>query len=440
MARIYLHDELNPEATAMLQALYSRSSESVELHVAKVRERGSSKFMESYYVGYGHASIGDCGTTTLFIEGVSIIACKAIQDHPLYSGQESSTRYIDFSKQVIFDPIRSDVSRQILDRWMSFYHGSQETLTAHLRSIYPLLPGQSERIWEKAIQARCFDILRGFLPAGTTTQLSWSTNLRQAYDKLELLRHHPLNEVRQVAGQCLSILKDKYPSSFGHKLYKDKEEYLARTSLKTNYLTSEETCSNSFEYSCNIDNELLEKFELDVITNRPPKTNLPRYLGKYGTYNCKFIIDYGSFRDLQRHRNGICHMPVVDGRHGFHTWYFDQLPPSFRREASTLVEQQFEAISHLAAVTQSTPVEMQYFYPLGTSVMCQVVYDLPQMVYVTELRSGVTVHPTLRKVTHKMHEALTTEHPTLQLHTDLREDEWDIRRGLQDIVKREEIG
>jgi thymidylate synthase ThyX len=51
--------------------------------------------METFYVGYGHASIADCGSTTIFIEGISILADKAIQDWQLYSGQETSTRYID---------------------------------------------------------------------------------------------------------------------------------------------------------------------------------------------------------------------------------------------------------------------------------------------------------------------------------------------------------
>ena len=76
--KIFIHDEFDPEANAMLQALYSRSAASVAEHVAKVKEHGSKKFMESYYVNYGHASIGDCGTTTIFLEGVSILFTKAL--------------------------------------------------------------------------------------------------------------------------------------------------------------------------------------------------------------------------------------------------------------------------------------------------------------------------------------------------------------------------
>ena len=69
-ARIFVIDDQNPEDIAMMQALYSRSAASVTDHLAKVKAVGSGKFMESFYVGYGHESIGDCGSTTIFIEGV----------------------------------------------------------------------------------------------------------------------------------------------------------------------------------------------------------------------------------------------------------------------------------------------------------------------------------------------------------------------------------
>ena len=112
--KIFVYDEFNPEDTAMMQALYSRSAASVVEHVEKVKQSGSGKFMEKFYVGYGHASIADCGSTTIFIEGVSMLVAKAIEDWPLYSGQETSSRYIDMSQQAIVDPVGTSLSRTIL--------------------------------------------------------------------------------------------------------------------------------------------------------------------------------------------------------------------------------------------------------------------------------------------------------------------------------------
>lgn len=58
--------------------------------------------------------------------------------------------------------------------------------------IFPRIDGQVEGVYRKSIHAKAFDIARGFLPAGTTTLLSWHTNLRQAYDHIQQLRYHPL--------------------------------------------------------------------------------------------------------------------------------------------------------------------------------------------------------------------------------------------------------
>ena len=92
----------------MLQALHSRSTGGIENHLQVLAEKGADNFMSKFYVGYGHKSIGDCGSVTVFIEGVSLLVCKAIQDTKLYSGQETSTRYVDFSQQVPL-PISLDI-------------------------------------------------------------------------------------------------------------------------------------------------------------------------------------------------------------------------------------------------------------------------------------------------------------------------------------------
>lgn len=432
---IFIYDDLDPEATAMLQALYSRSAESVERHMEKVRSLGSKDFMSSYYVGYGHASIGDCGNTTLFIEGVSLLACKAMQDNPLYSGQETSTRYIDFSQQPIVDPVGSDASGAILKKWIEFYTQATPALVSHLQAQFPLQADQKEGVWTRAIHARCFDILRGFLPAGVTSQFSWSTNLRQAHDKLSLLRHHPLAEVRDIAGRCLASLKVKYPSSFTHKVYPEREAYLQRVAFRTSYplYSADEPPCRGFTYRSTVDNKALEAADLESIVSRPPKTELPRHLSQYGAYTCTFPLDYGSFRDLQRHRNGLCPIPLLDGRQGFSRWYLEQLPGPLAAQAKRLVCEQFAAIDRLAG-EGADPQTLQYYYPLGAEVKCEILYDLPQMVYVTELRSSATVHPTLRRVAHAMHAALRREHPRLKLYTDLSQDAWSLKRGHQDII------
>jgi len=429
MANIFIYDEFNPEDGAMLQALYSRSPKSVSEHVEKVRATGSGKFMETFYVGYGHASIADCGSTTIFIEKVSILADKAIQDWQSYSGQETSTRYIDMSRQEIIDPLDNEESKAIIKAWMDFYTASQEELQAFLQEKYPRRAEEDENIYLKAIKARSFDIMRGFLPAGVCTQLSWHTNLRQAWDKLAIMRHHPLPEARAIAEQILSNLKEKYPHSFSHPENAEHEKYRAAFAAEYTYFQPEK--APDFSLETNVNREELRRYQ-EIIDARPTKIGLPIFLAELGTCRFDFTLDFGSFRDLQRHRNGICRMPLLGTSLGFNLWYLEQLPESLRQRALELIATQTEKISQL----ETTAEIKQYYVAMGFNIAGRVTYALPAAAYVIELRSGRLVHPTLRKLAQRMYQALKESLPELKLYPDLEADDWDIRRGLADITSK----
>lgn len=428
--KTFVYDEFNPEDTAMMQALYSRSASSVEEHAKKVTETGSGKFMEKFYVGYGHASIADCGSTTIFIEGVSMLVAKAIQQWPLYSGQETSSRYIDFSKQPIVDLLKTKQSAAILKKWMEFYTDSQPELEKHLRAKYPKKPGEDEAVYGRAIKARSFDILRGFLPAGVTTQLSWHTNLRQAHDKLVLLRHYPLKEVREVAESISEKLNQKYAHSFSHPIVPEQEEYWEFTEGEHMYF-NEKKYAGDFTARTNIKKSDLAAHK-DIFTKRPEKTGIPYFLGELGNVTFEFLLDFGSFRDIHRHRNGVCRMPLLTTKYGFNSWYLEQLPENVRKEAKALIKEQIAAIKMLKASKEET----QYYIAMGFNVTCRVSYGLPATMYVVELRTGRMVHPTLRAVAHKMYNALLKMFPGIIVRADLSPDDWDVRRGLQTIKEK----
>jgi len=432
MADIFLYDEYGPEDTAMMQALYSRSPESVETHVGKVKASGSGKFMERFYVGYGHASIADCGSTTLFIEGISILGAKAIQDWPLYSGQETSTRYIDMSRQPMIDPVGTAESAAIQKRWLDFYVESGPAVIGHLRERYPRKEDEEEKMYEKALKARSFDILRGFLPAGITTQLSWHTNLRQAWDKLALLRYHPLAEIREAAEGMIVALRKHYPNSFSHEEYETQEAYRKLVMEETSYFDPE-TFPKDMTVTTTIAAEAVAA-QADLLSKRPLKTTLPFFLRALGTFTFDFLLDFGSYRDAQRHRAGIHQMPLLSTRFGFHPWYPEQLPVSVRERAEALIEEQGAAVEALDASRE----DKQYYIAMGYRVPCRFTFDLPGLVYFAELRSGRLVHPTLRPIAQKMGDAIAERFPDVSLHIDRDRDDWDVRRGSQDIAEKKE--
>ncbi len=426
--KLFVIDDQSPEDIAMMQALYSRSAASVMEHLEKVKKSGSGKFMESFYVGYGHESIGDCGSTTIFIENVSMLAAKAIQDWPLYSGQETSTRYIDMSKQAIEDPVGTEASARILKKWMDFYIANQEPVAAHLKTVYPRQPEEKESVYDKAIKARTFDSLRCFLPVGTTTQLAWHTNLRQAARKLALLRHHPDMRIRELGIAIHAKLVERYACSFSHVTYEATEAYREAMANTYTYFNPND-CPQNVVCKTSITPADLTPY-MDAIKTRPPKTELPLFLMDLGLVTFEFQLDFGSFRDIQRHRNGICRMPLVTTKFGFHPWYLDQLPPSVRAEAEALIIEQTEAIAAL----ETSEINKQYYISMGFRVPCHVTYGLPAALYTLEIRSGKTVHPTLRRVAQQMAKTLQEKLPEFVIHADMNLDDWDVRRGLQDIT------
>ena len=214
---------IGAEEEAMLQALHSRSIGGIRAHLQQLIKYGAAKFMRMFYVGYGHKSIGDCGSATIFIEGVSMLAAKAIQDTPLYNGQEASTRYIPFDKQPFYNPATTADGDDILERQRNFYLHALQVMQKELLSRYPYETygdteaSESRTKYKKAINARAFDITQCFLPAGASTNLSWHTTLRQFSDRLLWLRNHPLEEVRAIAEAIEEALLQMYPNSFSKK-------------------------------------------------------------------------------------------------------------------------------------------------------------------------------------------------------------------------------
>jgi thymidylate synthase ThyX len=443
-SKLLLVDDLSPEDVAMLQALYSRSPESAETNLEKVAKIGSGKFMQTYYVGYAHKSIADCGSTTLFFEGVSMLAAKAIQQWPLYSGQETSTRYMDMTTRPMYDPIGTEASQRVLRRWIDFYSSSQFRVQDAIRQRYPRREGEDPVVYTRAVNARVFDILRGFLPAGMTTQLSWHTNLRQAADHLRWMSTHPLAEVRNMAVGAAIMLHERYPSSgFDRHLsgvsgVSDREEVLLqqrsdwdRQAQECVYYRTTSHDLRTIRMNFTFEESDLSDEILAILSKRPRGCVLPHEWTRLGQIQATFGLDFGSYRDLQRHRNGVVDVPLLTSDHGFEPWYLEELG-ALKDVGARLVEEQNAAIRDL---TDDLLVR-QYFYGMGQIVSCGVSWGLPSAIYVLELRSTRFVHATLRRRIHQMIEVFTERFPRVALHVDRQPDDWSIRRGQQTILAK----
>jgi len=417
---------LAAESRAMIQSMYSRSPKSVREQLEKVLGMDAGSFMDKFYVSYGHKSIGDCGFVTIYIEQVSMFVAKAIQDTRLYSGQEASTRYLDFSKQTIIDPLATEQSKAVLNNWMTFYTESSEDLRAYLKQQFPIKDGEDEKAYDRAIKARSFDILRGFLPSGTSTLLAWTVNLRQAADRLAILRQHPMEEIRETAETILAALRERYPLSFTQTEREAQTAFIKKSQQQ--YFHNPKECP-AFNLKLKFDISELEPYK-DLLINRPKYTELPAWMDEAGQIETDFLLDFGSFRDVQRHRAGVVRMPLLETRWGMQEWYLNQMPVSLKTKAQALILSQNTAIDALGC----SNLDKQYYIPMGYNVPVKMTFCLPGLLYLAELRSGKTVHPTLRKIAHQMTSTLAEKIPFLTLHSDRDLDDWDVRRGTQTII------
>jgi thymidylate synthase ThyX len=427
---------IGPESEAMLQALHSRSIGGFRAHLEKLQKSGSEKFMSTFYVGYGHKSIGDCGSVTVFIEGVSMLAAKAIQDFMLYNGQEASTRYIDFATQPFIDPLGTELSKFLLERWRALYLKGLPLVQDMLQKRHPRQEGEKEEVYQKAIKARSFDIMRGFLPAGAATNLAWHGELRHVSDHIDRLRHHPLPEVQAVAMALEDALAERFPSSFQKKRYEATEAYLEQWMSDDYYFDEPPNTWPSLGMACDtsgFNEELLRKRQ-HVLRARPKQTELPKFLAECGTIRFNYMLDFGSFRDNQRHRAVAQRMPLLTRHYGIAPWYYKQLPEQFHEEMDPFLLQQFGYIKNITA----TDTQRQYYLPMGSLVTCQLVGDLPALAYLVERRARLDVHPTMRKVAQDMGTILQHKFGPLglQLHMEMEGDRFYYKRGEQDITER----
>tara|TARA_B100000508_G_scaffold113035_1_gene91541 strand:- start:1111 stop:2511 length:1401 start_codon:yes stop_codon:yes gene_type:complete len=432
---------LTAEMTSMLQALHSRSTGGIDAHLNVLAEKGAEGFMKKFYVGYGHKSIGDCGFAVVFIEGVSMLAAKAIQDHPLYNGQEASTRYIPFDRQEIIDPVNTAASGAVHENWRAFYLKSVEEMKVVLAERHPFEfdpeSGKSEeaqqKIWQNAINARAFDVCRGFLPAGVSTNLAWTTTLRQFADRIALLRNHPLEEVREIGDKLEDAMIEVYPNSFEKKRYEATETYLAGI-CRDDYYYHNPDCPEMALVHDGIDRKGLAPYR-ELFAARPPKTELPNWIAAYGTAAFEWTLDYGSFRDVQRHRAVTQRMPLLTDEIGFHEWYLEQLSESLRTEAEEIIASQKVATDGL---TNDLPVK-QYYLPMGYKISCRHNGGLPAHSYLVELRASSKVHPTLAFQAEAMAGLLEKTYGELglKIHLGTVAGQFDVRRGEDTIIDTE---
>ena len=373
------------------------------------------------------------------------------------------------------NPLAGDYKAyQVLEGWRVLYLRALPLATEEARRRHPRGPDEDEALYEQSLKARAFDVCRGLLPFGAATQVAWGGSLRHVGERLGVLAEHPSAEVRDVAAGLLVLCRERYPHSgfdgeaaaiSGVGKLTEREEarearraWSARVARDFTYVPEEDPGFPSDTMAVKAGRVAFHTTVCcqaakirEVLKTRPRGAPIPPVLEDLGQLQYDFLIDCGSWRDLQRHRVLKVRPTVLTADHGFEPWYLEQLPGALPPKGELAgapgvphlldgfageVAEEIRRLTRAAETLTSDPVVRQYYLAMGYRMLTRVTGGLPGTVYMLELRSGKRIHPTLRRRVLEMARLLHAAHPEIALHPDTDPGDWDATRGAATITER----
>ncbi|GIX46311.1 MAG: thymidylate synthase [Candidatus Tectimicrobiota bacterium] len=466
---VFALKNLPEEVVAVLFAYYSRSRQSLRRNLlelltagdlalqgvgapadlALARER-ARKFHEKWVIGYGHASVAEHAVVHLALEDVSIVASKVVEDMRLASFTEKSTRYVPFDPARYYPlcELRGTPAEEAYQATVQLLFATYRRLLPQVMrtvaTLWPRRPNQSERAHEAACRAKALDVLRYLLPAGTLTNLGMTINGRALEHLLTKMFSHPLPEVQRLAAWMKEEASHIVPTLLK---YAQKSPYLAETNAAMQGLADElmapvpeapapaadsvqlvvappeaETqlvAAILYGYSRHAWHQVLararalspeEKARVidEYLKRRGPHDQPLRALEQL-TYTWELCIDFGAYRDIQRHRMATQIRQLPSPQHGY------SLPEDLdlygcRTEIEACLARAAEAYTQIATVAPELAI---YVLPLAYRVRVLMTWNLREMYHFVQLRSAKQGHPAYRRVAQAIYRVLEATHPLL---------------------------
>jgi thymidylate synthase ThyX len=453
-SRVLAISPMPPEKSAYALARYSRSPDSIRDSIEWVRTHDSSKFLESFYFQYGHASIADLGHLVLCFEGVSELAAIEIEDEQLWDGQARSSRYQDFSKSGFVVPpgdfdhaTYSAAARRLLDGYNAIHQRMIEFLSDKLPRPDDMKPD----MYKRNIAARAFDVARYVLFLGIPTGVGQVTSIRTLERQIRRLKTSEFRELREIAAEmadaCTSPAACAWDaSSSGEPIaptlarHVDPDVYAANSSrdlaqwaaqnLSFHTPASVETVHvvRSIDTHADIAATLLypvtdrpyhELYDLvcgwsaaqrdeviDVaLRSRTTRDELSRAF-RGGMYAFDILMDIGAYRDLHRHRR------CQQFRQPYTTALGYDVPASLSEAG---LQPMYDALisDNSSAISEIGSSAAQYLLPFATRSRFLFKMDFAEAEYIARLRSGVKGHFSYRNIAWEMKRAMETIEPSL---------------------------
>ncbi len=484
---IFALRSLPEEVVAVLFAYYSRSRESLrrnlltlirdkdldleellirddsgQLDLARARQK-AREFHEKWVVGYGHASVAEHAVAHLAIEDVSIVASKVLEDTRLASFTEKSTRYVVFDRDKFFREPQLMASphaatyRDTCSFLLDTYARLMDRVTAAVRAESPRGERQSDRAHEAACRAKACDILRYILPAATLTNIGMTINGRALEHLITKLLSHPLAEARETGSQLKAEAQHVIPTLIK---YADASAYLRETGEAMTALAeramggaspaetravslvwfpedAEDRLVSSilYGYTAHPLSQVAERVRgmsaeekagiVDEYLHRRGPHDQPLRALEHLAYTFDILLDYGAFRDIQRHRMVTQTPQETTGVHGHST------PPEIVRFGLSAAYDQCMARAQSAyhAIATNYPREAQYVLPLAFRKRVLFTWNLREIHHFVQLRSGRQGHVSYRTVAQQVFRELERVHPLLAKYVRVDLEDYSLARA-----------
>jgi len=328
----------------------------------------------------------------------------------------------------------------MLDYLFATYERLHDPVLDYVRGTVPIKEGDSEAAWKRATASRRFDAIRYLLPACTKTSLGWTVNARELSYGISKLLSHPLKEMRDL-GERLKVEGTKVLPSL--LKFADKRDYIVDTNRNMQSFDFDE---NSFEGAkvClvnatkNPEDVLVSSilyrygnFPLVDAEARASDMNefekgaiLDSYLGKMEDFDVPLrelehvnftfdvVMDYGAFRDLQRHRVCTQTNQLFTSDLGYDV-PADIVAAGVETEYRLAME---KAQGVYEKVREKYPLEAQYLLPLGFRKRFLISMNLRELFHFIKLRTIPMAHDSYRRIAYSMYEIVKDRFPVLAKH------------------------
>jgi thymidylate synthase ThyX len=440
------------------------------------------EFYDRVLIGYGDDSVAQLGGAHLACENISNVAANLIEDARIgIAPLEKSTRYVRFDRKdeqgryLVYDEPTLTASpfaaryRAVMTQLFDTYAAQMEPMLAYVERAMPIeamefahpksgdparyrdLAGEADRQWadrayRSTVRAHACDLLRGYLPMATKTNVGLF-GVGQAFEHLLNKGYSsPLAEMRGLAetmhrelnGLIPSFVKRARPNPywqqsaaavgaeterltataaiapqpFGVELVDYDPQAEEKVLAAILYAGSHQPLAALRERARGLDAAARRALLAGYLGGRRHRRDKPGRALEQAVYTFDLCCNIGSYRDLHRHRIMTQERQLFTTAHGY-----DEPPELADCGFNDAFQRAMEAAATLhREIARSHPLEAQYVVPFAYRVRWLMTVNLRELYHLAELRTMPQGHPDYRRLVQALWRQVEAVHPALAEH------------------------